>query len=212
MAIAERELIVPLQTAAENHADEEVAPQPYFWTREQFHQLGEAGLFYGRRVILMEGEIILMPPIGDLHCGVVTVASAVLREVFGPSFFVREEKPFDVGDATDPQPDIAVVAGTMRDYLYRAMTEAALIVEVSDSTLSYDRRDKASRYAKAGVADYWIINLAQSPPQVEIHRQPRLDDTQRYGFGYSVATVHQSGEIVQPLGAANPVAVSMLLP
>ena len=212
MAIAERELIVPLQTAAGNQPNEEAAPRPYFWTREQFHQLGEAGYFDGRRVILMEGEIILMPPIGDLHCGIVTVASAVLREVFGPGFFVREEKPFDVGDATDPQPDIAVVAGTMRDYLYRGITEAALIVEVSDSTLSYDRRDKASRYAKAGVADYWIINLASSPPQVEIHRQPRPDDTQRYGFGYSETTTHQSGEIVQPLGAANPMAVSILLP
>ena len=94
---------------------------------------------------LMEGEIVVMPPIGNLHSGIVTVASAVLRDVFGSSFFVREEKPFDVGNATDPQPDIAVIAGTMRDFLYQGITEAALIVEVSDSTLTYDRREKASQ-------------------------------------------------------------------
>jgi len=161
---------------------------------------------------LMEGEIVVMPPIGNLHSGIVTVASAVLRDVFGSGFFVREEKPFDVGNATDPQPDIAVIAGTMRDFLYQGITEAALIVEVSDSTLSYDRREKASQYAKAGVADYWIINLAHSPPQVEIHRQPLPDETQRYGFGYGETTVHQSSEVVQPLFSPGPVAASALLP
>ena len=73
MAIAERELAAPLQTAAGNQPDDEAVPRPYFWTREQFHQLGEAGLFDGRRVILMEGEIIAMPPIGDLHRTIVTL-------------------------------------------------------------------------------------------------------------------------------------------
>lgn len=212
MAIAEREIVGLAQTAAEDFTDEDFVPQPYSWTREQFHQLGEARLFEGQRVILMEGEILVMPPIGDLHAGIVTVASAVLRDVFGEGFFVREEKPFDVGTATDPQPDIAVVAGTMREFLYHGVINAALIVEVSDSTIAYDRSRKASLYAKAGVADYWIINLDHKPPQVEVFRQPQPDDSQQYGFGYSEKTRHQSGEIIQPLSSPNPVAVSALLP
>jgi len=212
MAIAEREITVPVHTAAEDLADEDFVPSPYRWTREQFHQLGGTGFFDGQRVILMEGEIIAMPPVGNLHRGIVTLASAVLRDVFGSSFFVSEEKPFDVGNATDPLPDIAVVAGTMRDFLFQGITDAVLIVEVSDSTIVYDRNEKASLYAKAGVADYWIINLDHKPPQVEVHRQPQPDDTQRYGFGYSKKTVHQGSEIIQPLLAPGPVAVAALLP
>ena len=211
MAIAEREVVVSAPQA-EVFMKEDFVPPPYRWTCEQFHQLGEARLFEGERVILMEGEILVMPPIGDLHAGIVTVASAVLRDVFGSGFFVREEKPFDVGSATDPQPDIAVVAGTMRDFLFRGITDAALIVEVSDSTITYDQSKKASLYAKAGVMDYWIINLDHKPPQVEVYRQPQPDDAQPFGFGYGEKTVHQSGEIIQPLEAPIPVAVSMLLP
>ncbi len=212
MAIAEREITGPRQTAAEDFAEEDFVPPSYSWTRDQFHQIREAGLFEGQRVILIEGEILAMPLVGNLHRGIVTAASAVLRDVFGTGFFASEEKPFNIGMATDPMPDIAVVAGTMRDYLHREITEAALLVEVSHSTLSFDRGRQASLYAKAGVLDYWIINLDTQPPQVEVHRQPVPDEAQPHGFGYSVRTVHLSGEIIQPLTAPNPVAISALLP
>lgn len=152
MAIAEREITVPRQTAAEDFAGEDFVPPPYSWTRDQFHQIREAGLFEGQRVILIEGEILAMPPAGNLHRGIVTVASAVLHDVFGTGFFVSEEKPFNIGTATDPLPDIAVVAGTVRDYLHRGITEVALLVEVSHSTLSFDRGRKASLYAKAAAS------------------------------------------------------------
>jgi len=216
MAIAEREIAAPVQSvpedADENFVDENFVPEPYRWTREQFHSMKEAGLFEGQRVILIEGEIFAMPPVGNLHRGIVTAASEVLRSTFGTGFFVSEEKPFGVGAATDPLPDIAVVSGTVRDYLYQGITEAAVIVEVSYSTLGFDRVRKASLYAKAGVADYWVINLDSQPPQVEVHRQPMPDEAQPHGFGYSVKTVHLSGEIIQPLAAPHPVAVSALLP
>ena len=206
MAVAEREIVhVTAPT-------EEFRPAPWRCTREQFHQMGEEGLFEGQRVILIEGEILGMPPVGDLHCGIVTLASEVFRSLFGEGFFVREEKPFDVGRATDPQPDIAVIAGTIRDFLYRGLTEAALVVEVSDSTLAYDRRHKASLYASAGVADYWIINIDQQPAQIEVHRQPVPDEAQPFGFGYRGKTIHQGGEIILPLASSKPVAVAALLP
>jgi len=210
MAIA-GEVSAPVQSVSEE-IDEDFVPQPYRWTREQFYEMGEAGLFEGQRVILIEGEILAMPPVGNLHRGIVTAASEVLRSAFGTGFFVSEEKPFSVGTATDPLPDIAVVAGTVRDYLYQGITQAALIVEVSHSTVGFDRGRKASLYAKVGVADYWIINLDSDPPQVEVHRQPMPDEAQPHGFGYSIRTVHLSGEIIQPLSAPHPVAVSALLP
>lgn len=215
MAIAERELTAPDYKKTwhpEPEASEEFTPHPYRWTREQFQALGEEGLFDGQRVILMEGEIVAMPPVGDLHCGVVTLASEAFRSVFGPGFFVREEKPFDIGRTTDPLPDIVVVAGTIRDFITQGPTEAALIVEVSNSTLVYDRREKASFYAAAGIRDYWIINVAQQPAQIEVHRQPVEDATQPFGFRYAEVTVHGAEAVVQPLAAPHPVSVAALLP
>ena len=102
MAVAERELTLPA---------EDFVPDVWRCTREQFHWMGENRLFEGQRVLLIEGEILVMPPTGDLHRGTVTMAADVFRGVFGNGFFVSEEKPFDIGEATDPQPDIAVIAG-----------------------------------------------------------------------------------------------------
>ena len=206
MAVAERE-IAPGTAPAED-----LRPAPWRCTRDLFHQMREEGLFEGQRVILIGGEIIAMPPVGNLHRGIVTMASGVFREVFGAGFFVSEEKPFSVGRATDPLPDIAVIAGTFREFLNRGLTEAALIVEVSYSTLPYDRREKASLYASAGVADYWIINIDQTPAQIEVHRQPVPDETQPHGFGYAERIIHRSGEVIPPLAAPQPVAVAALLP
>ena len=100
------------------------------------------------------------------------------------AFFVSAQCPFDIGRATDPEPDIAIITGSIQDYFGRGLTEAALIVEVSDSTLPYDRREKASLYAMAGVGDYWILNIDRTPSQLEVYRQPQLDEAQPYGYGY----------------------------
>ncbi len=210
MAIAEREITAPGEAAAEDLTDEDFVPQPYRWTREQFHESGEARLLAGHRVMLIEGEILVMLPFGDRHRTIVTLVGEVLRGTFGLGFFVSEEKPFDIGKATDPQPDIAVIQGSIRDFMESGLTEAALIVEVSDSTYAYDHYEKASLYASAGIQDYWIVRLKTR--ELEVYRQPQPDDTQPFGFGYGEKTVHQDGEVVQPLGAPNPVAVSALLP
>ena len=213
MAIAERELTTPPQYAEEKQpAEGEWTPPPYRWTREQFYKMGDAGLFEGRRAILVEGEILAMPAMGDLHKCTLIRAGDVVRDVFGPGFFVSPQCPFDVGQATDPEPDIALIRGTLEEYFSRGFTEAALIVEVSDTTISYDRRGKASLYASAGVQDYWVINIDQKPAQIEVFRQPEPDAAQQHGFGYRQRTIHRAGEVLQPLAAPGPVAVSALLP
>ena len=102
--------------------------------------------------------------------------------------------------------------GQMRDFLLVHPNEAALIVEVSSSTLNYDRHGKASLYAMAGISEYWIINIEQEPPQVEVHRQPMPDEAQPFGHGYQDRMIYRSGELIQPLNAPKPVAVSALLP
>lgn len=205
MAIAERELASPTQSA-----ETEWTPQPYRWTVKQFHDAGETGLFEGQPVMLIEGEVLAMSPINPPHQGMVSLTAEALRAAFGQGFFVREQAPFGVNKATDPQPDVAVIAGGIRDFLRKHPAQAALVVEVSDSTLSYDRHEKASLYAKTGVEEYWIVNVKAA--QVEVHRQPQPDETQPHGFGYRLRTIHKSGEVLQPLAAPGPVAVSTLLP
>ncbi len=120
MAIAERELTARTPSAEEApDAESEWTPPPYRWTREQFYQMGDGGFFEGRRAILVEGEILAMPAMGDLHKGVLILASDALRDVFGADFFVSVQSPFDIGQATDPEPDITVVKGTVRDFVHR---------------------------------------------------------------------------------------------
>ena len=210
MAIAEREVAAPVQAAAENLTDEDFVPQPYRWTREQFYEIGDMGLFEGRRAILVEGEILAMPGMKDPHRTALTLADYALREAFNPGCFVSIQCPFDIGQATDPEPDLAVIKGSVRDYAGRGLTAAELIVEVSDTTYAYDRREKASLYASAGVQDYWIVRLKTR--QLEVYRQPQPDDTQPFGFGYGEKTIYESEAMVQPLASPRPVAVSALLP
>ncbi len=207
MAIAEREVTAPVQSISE---DEDFAPQPYRWTREQFYEIGEMGLFEGRRAILINGEILSMPAMKEAHRASLILADQALREAFGNQFFLSMQSPFDIGDATDPEPDVAVIQGSVRDFLGRGLTKAALIVEISDTTYSYDRREKASLYASAGIQDYWIVRLKTR--QLEVRRQPVPDEALPFGFGYSDVTVHESDAIVQPLLTPHPVAVSALLP
>lgn len=213
MAVAERELTRPFHKdnpTTEQAASEEFTPQPYRWTREQFYTMGEEGQFDGQHVILMEGEIVAMPPMKAPRQTAVSLAAEAIRVAFGTEFFVREQGPFDIGEVTDPEPDVAVIGGTIRDFADRHPRQAVLIVEVSDATLAYDRLQKASLYAKAGVLDYWIINVRAR--QIEVHRHPREDAAQPFGFGYAEVTAYGPEAVIQPLAASQPVAVSALLP
>lgn len=201
MAIAERELVQP----------QAEMPHPYRWTREQFYEMGDAGLFEGQRVILVEGEVLRMPPIGPQHQGLTIVIGHVRRRVFGNSFMVREQGPFDIGAATDPEPDLAVVEGEMHDFLGAYPTKAALIVEVSVSTLAYDRAEKAGLYAGVGIEDYWIVHPAGR--QVEVYRRPQAISEKPFGFGYGEMTTLKKGDMLAPLARPEAnIAVGDLLP
>jgi Uma2 family endonuclease len=124
----------------------------------------------------------------------------------------RLQAPLHLGPRPAPEPELAVVPGGSRDYTATGHpTTALLIVEVSDTTLSYDRGRKASLYARAGIADYWIVNLVDR--QLEVYRQPQPDATRPYGYGYISAATFTAAESVSPLAAASvSLAVADLLP
>ncbi len=186
-------------------------PRPYQWTREEYYKMGELGFFDDKRVELIEGRVFEMSPIYSPHATSVTLAGEVLREIFGRGWVVREEKPLSLGTNSDPEPDIALVAGKTRDFKDAHPTTAALVIEVADSSLSYDRNHKASLYAKAGIADYWIVNLQDR--QIEVHRRPISDANAEFGFSYGDKMIFKEGDSAKPLAKPKAsIAVADLLP
>ena len=179
-----------------------VLPRRRLWNCDEFHRMWDQGWFAGQAVILVEGEILQMPAPNPPHDMSTSLADYALKAVFASGFTVRVQMGLVLGLATDPIPDVAVVAGSPRDYVRHPAT-AALIVEVSESSLAFDRQEKASLYAAAGIQDYWIINLVDR--LIEVHRRPVPNAAQPYGFGYASVTIHRPPDGVTPLAAPNAV-------
>jgi Uma2 family endonuclease len=180
------------------------------FTLDQFHQLDESGFFEDRRVELIRGVIYEMT-INTPHATASRLAGHVFRAIFGVGWVVSEALPLDTGRRSLLEPDLTVVAGSIRDYALVHPTTAALVVEISDATLRKDRTIKAHLYAQAGLPDYWIVNLVDR--QLEVHREPVADPGRRGRFRYAnVTTVPESGRMAPLAAPGSSVAVADLLP
>lgn len=172
-------------------------PRYFRWTKAEYHQMAELGMFEGKRTEFLEGEIIEMPTMKSPHATGLTLTDDVLRTIFTKGFVVRNQMPLDFGDDFETVPDIAIVIGTPRDYLAEHPKTADLVIEISDTTLSYDRNRKASLYAKFGIRDYWILNLKKRV--LEVYRQPSEDENAFYGFDYEEKLTFDETQEVSPL-------------
>lgn len=189
----------------------QIKPRALRWTVKEYLRVAELGAFRNQRVELIEGVIVKMPPMLSYHAATIRMSQRNLEDVFGPGHWVRIQMPLQFGRRSAPEPDLAVVVGDAENFLSAHPSTALLIVEVSDSSLYYDRGRKASLYARAGIADYWIVNLVKR--QLEVRRNPVADPAQRYGFGYADVTILTKADHVAPLAAPNArIAVAALLP
>lgn len=179
------------------------------WSRDEYDKMIDAGLFGPEeKVELVEGEIITMAPQHEPHAVAGTLAEDVLRRAFGSACHVRSQRPLALASDSEPEPDIAVVEGRPRDFLRLHPTSALLVVEVSDSSLQYDRAHKGPVYARAGIQEFWIVNLAERV--VEVYRDPTSDSA---GSTYTARHVFRQGEAIAPLGAPEAqVVVTDILP
>ncbi len=186
-------------------------PRAMTWTRKDYYRMLDAGLFKGKRVELLEGVIVAMPPMKSAHYTSVALVQGVLTAAFGTGHVVRAQAPLHLGPRSAPEPDIAVVPGTIRTWTTGHPTTALLIVEVSDTTLSYDRNRKGGLYARAGISDYWIVNLGRRI--LEVRRNPVPDASRRYGYRYADLLILASTDHIVPLAAPQAsVNVADMLP
>lgn len=174
------------------------APARHGWNVEEFERLFEAGFFApDAKMELIEGEVWEKMTQKDSHALAVLLAQYKLLEIFGSGYSVRVQLPLIFGVSSKPEPDLAVVEGAPRESSRPHPTTAILVVEISDSTLVPDQQTKSALYARAGVAEYWIVNLIENT--LEVRREPTEMTAQPLGFGYASTLVLRSGDTVSPL-------------
>jgi len=175
--------------------------------------MAELGFFNSERVEFIAGEIVAMAAQSDWHLMAIDLMRMQLELALGPNFYIRAQGTLNLAPLGVLDPDIAVIAGSLasRFGVRTPATTALLIVEVSETTLADDRVRKASLYAAAGIADYWIVNLVDAV--LEVRRDPRVDATAEFGMSYgSLATLQRSDD-VSPLAMPNSrIAVNALFP
>jgi Uma2 family endonuclease len=182
------------------------------WRRVEYERLIETGLLRpGDPVELLGGQLIVAEPQGSRHFAAIQAAEAALRTAFGPGWQVRGQGPLAVDEESEPEPDVAVVPGSFRDYVAGHPSRPALVLEVSDSSLSFDREHKGSLYARAGVADYWIVNLVDHV--IEVYREPAPDLAAPFGWRYRSVALLGPDASVSPLALPSArIGVVTLLP
>jgi Uma2 family endonuclease len=165
------------------------------WTVADYHRATEAGVFGPEeRLELIGGEIIVMSPQLGPHATATTITQLKLQAIFSEGWVVRIQLPLTLGEESEPEPDLAVVRGRPEDFWEDHPTTAELVVEVADTTLRFDRRDKAMQYARAGISDYWILNLPGR--RLEVRRDPDPATGE-----YRQVSTHGADADVSPLAA-----------
>jgi Uma2 family endonuclease len=184
-----------------------VEPALRRWTVAEFHRAADAGVFGPEeRLELIEGEIFRMSPQNRPHMVAVRLALSALEAIFQTGWVVFVQMPLALSEGSQPEPDLWLARGEARDYVDGRPVAAELVVEVSDTTLGFDRVQKAALYAGAGVPEYWILNLPDRC--LEVHRKPDPATGQ-----YQEITRCTETDAVSPLSAPSAaIAVHDLLP
>jgi len=186
--------------------------RPRRWKRIEYERLIDRGIFQpGERIELIGGQLLVREPQGGAHALGVELVAEALREVFGVAARVRVQLPIALDEESEPEPDIAVVAGGPRDYLSSHPSRPTLVVEIALTSLALDRGEKASLYARARIEDYWIVNLVDNI--LEVYRDPEANPDSPYGWHYGSTVTLSAGDHVRPLSVPNAeIRVADLLP
>jgi len=182
------------------------------FSRAEYERLIALGVFQpGEAIELIGGELVVAEPQGARHYTAIVKTARTLEAAFGPGWHARTQGPIGLDADSEPEPDVAVVAGSPDDYGLAHPSRPVLTVEVSDTSLAVDREHKGSLYARAGLADYWVVNLVDRV--LEVYREPVADAAAPFGWRYARIEVFDDSRHVIPLAApGSSVPVSRLLP
>lgn len=147
----------------------------HYFTVSEYERMGETGVFApDARLELIEGEIIEMSPIGSRHAACVNLVTDILNEHLHGKAIVRSQNPIVLDDFSEPQPDVSVLR-FRADYYRKAHPrpeDVLLVVEVSDTTVQFDRQVKTPLYARAGIHEFLLFNLPDE--QLEYYSRPDM--------------------------------------
>lgn len=170
--------------------------QRRLFTVKDFHRMGEAGIFReDDRVELVAGEIADMAPIGSRHAACVARLTALFSPVQGRGI-VWPQNPLRLGELSEVQPDLAFLRPRQDFYAstHPGPEDVLLIVEVAETSLDYDRDVKVPLYARAGIPEVWLVDLAGE--RVHVYRRPTpqgYQEVQRLQPGARVTSQAVSG-------------------
>jgi Uma2 family endonuclease len=181
------------------------AAPTYQWSVEEYQKLGEVGIFHeDDRVELLNGDIVLMAPIGIRHMNAVRRLNNVMARKYGPRCWVDAQNSLMIDTRSMPQPDLLLLRSDLDESQPPTPKDVLLLVEVADSSLLYDMRDKRAAYARTGVTEYWLLDLTGR--QLHVFRNPEAQ-------GYGGEQVVHAGESIAPLAFPDiPVALNEILP
>lgn len=181
------------------------------WKRAEYDRLVDLGAFEDEPLELIGGELIVAEPKGTYHSSAVNAVEYAVRAALPSGWIVRTQAPLSLDEESAPEPDIVVVPGRPGDYRHEHPARPPLAIEVADSSLAFDRVRKGSLYARAGLEDYWIVNLVDRV--LEVYRDPVADASAPFGWRYRSVVVLRAVDVVVPLAfPAARISVADLLP
>lgn len=162
------------------------------FTTLDYHRMVDAGILAeDDHVELIEGEILRMAPVGSRHAGHVKRLNRLLTFALGDRAIVAVQDPIRVNDFSEPEPDLSILR-PREDFYEQAHPgpeDVFWLVEVSDSSLQFDREVKLPLYARHGVSEVWVVNVQNAV--VEVHSTPE-------GGGYRDLAERRRGDSLAP--------------
>jgi|SRR5579883_322995 len=187
------------------------APCPLRWTVDAFHTANASGAFAGRRPMLIHGILLEQGPMNEPHATALEKVTEVMRLAFGAGWRVRGQLPLVLGQDTDPLPDLAILPGNSLHPVRSHPTTAALVIEISDTTLTYDTTTKAELYATASIQEYWVLDL--NACHLHVYRNPAPLSAPLGAVAYTTHLTLDPNDSVSPLAApGSTVVIADLLP
>jgi Uma2 family endonuclease len=182
------------------------------WSRTEYDRLIALGIIQeDERLELLAGELVLRDRQSPGHAYAIEAVSEALRDAVAPGGHVRILSPIALDGESEPEPDLSVVPGAIRDYRDDHPSRPTLLVEVADTSLTFDREHKGSLYARARVPEYWIVNL--NDRVLEVYRQSGPDTSALYGWAYRAVQSLGAEEHVSPLAApTSRISIADVLP